>query len=87
MVIHHEPGSHGLPDMWELFDAMAVSVYMRLSVDLDIHFDFVVLHTAVVCNVRRIFCLLEYHSKADGKMRHRASCAQMECSDVKMVGF
>ena len=71
MVIHHEPGSHGLPDMWELFDAMAVSVYMRLSVDLDIHFDFVVLHTAVLCNVHRIFRLLEYHSKADGKMRQR----------------
>ena len=52
MVIHPEPGSHGLHDMWELFDAMAVSVYMRLSVHLDIHVGFVVQHTAVVCNFR-----------------------------------
>ena len=85
MVIHPEPGSHGLPDMWELFDAMAVSVYMRLSVDLDIHFDFVVLHTAVVCNVHRIFRLLEYHSKADGNKAKNQFATQMRYFDTLLV--
>ena len=50
-------------------------------VNLDIHDDFVVLNMAVVCNVHSIVRLLECHSKADGKMRQRAICAQMERFD------